>query len=584
MLRILLPLLWLAVCTTGIAQPAPRNGRDYAVFFVAATYENGWSNLRDAPAEVQNIATELRERYGFEVRIVPDAKRADIVRVLGEYKQKKYKPQDQLLLFFSMHGVHDKDSDQGYLIPKDGLLQDFTYESWYSHAALRDLAGSMPCNRVLVALDACYSGIFGGHRDDNRPTPAWEREDYLCTERLIKAFNANKTRKYLTAGGDVRVPAKSVFAARWLAALRSDGGDDGLLGFHELLGTLDQFQEPRPTAGDFVAETNGDFVFVKKNGCAAISPSPMEKAPGSEVQNSFQKDLSAWEKAKAFDTPAAYQKYLDDFPGGSFREAADAKIAAAKSRVVENKPEPVTPVQNKTDDGLVLVRGGAFTMGCTSEQQDCYDSDKPAHSVTLSDFYIGRHEVTQKLWTQVMGSINPSYFKGDDLPVENVSWEDVQDFLKKLNAKLPAGQKPYRLPTEAEWEYAARQGGQAVLFGNGKNIADPVEINFDGDYDVKSYSIKGIDRQKTTPVGSFAPNSLGLYDMSGNVWEWCNDWYGDYTSGSQTNPQGPGSGVSRVIRGGYWGSFPRDCRVAYRGHGTPADRGSDLGFRLARSF
>ncbi|MCB0577220.1 MAG: formylglycine-generating enzyme family protein, partial [Saprospiraceae bacterium] len=169
--------------------------------------------------------------------------------------------------------------------------------------------------------------------------------------------------------------------------------------------------------------------------------------------------------------------------------------------------------------GLTLVKGGTFTMGCTKEQKDCEKNEKPAHEVTLSDFYIGKYEVTQRQWNYVMGK-NPSRFKNcDDCPVEKVSWDDVQDFLKRLNAGLPADQQPYRLPTEAEWEYAAREGGKAVLFGNGKNIIDPNEINFYATPSLKtSYSIAGTFRQKSVPVGSLnSPNALGLHDMSGNV-------------------------------------------------------------------
>ena len=167
--------------------------------------------------------------------------------------------------------------------------------------------------------------------------------------------------------------------------------------------------------------------------------------------------------------------------------------------------------------------------------------------------------------------------------MEQVSWDDVQDFLQKLNAKYPG--RNYRLPTEAEWEYAARGGGKAVLFGNGKNSADPKEINFDASASYKkSYSIAWEYRQKTIPVGSLnSPNALGLHDMSGNVWEWCSDWYGNYASGSQTNPTGPTSGSYRVIRGGSWGSDPQDCRVASRGSYSPGDRDDNLGFRLART-
>ncbi len=247
-------------------------------------------------------------------------------------------------------------------------------------------------------------------------------------------------------------------------------------------------------------------------------------------------------------------------------------------RLAKNPPTP--PVT----DNMVLIPGGTFQMGSPTTEAD-RGSDETQHAVTLTDYYIGKYEVTQKLWRDIMET-EPSYFKNcDQCPVEQVSWEDVQEFLKKLNAKYPG--RNYRLPTEAEWEYAARERGKAVLFGNGKNILDPKEVNFNASTSYKKpYSVVGEYRQKTTPVGSFAPNALGLYDMSGNVWEWCSDWYGsDYYKNSPTNnPTGPSSGSYRVFRGGSWNDDPQGCRAADRSDYTPGNRNDDLGFRLARTL
>nr|WP_275888965.1 formylglycine-generating enzyme family protein [Desulforhopalus vacuolatus] len=233
---------------------------------------------------------------------------------------------------------------------------------------------------------------------------------------------------------------------------------------------------------------------------------------------------------------------------------------------------------------FVLVKGGCYQMGDTFG--DGYDREKPVHEVCVNDFYMGKYEVTQGEWQKIMGS-NPSYFKSgmfknrDRYPVEQVSWNDItENFLPKL--KRSSG-KSYRLPTEAEWEYAAREGGKKVRFGNGKDIADPREINFNGRSDWKeSYSRTGVDRGKTTKVGSFTPNSLGLYDISGNVWEWCSDWYGKnyYDSSSRHNPEGSGSGSDRVLRGGSWSFTPGYVRAANRYCNSPGRSRSNLGFRL----
>ena len=216
---------------------------------------------------------------------------------------------------------------------------------------------------------------------------------------------------------------------------------------------------------------------------------------------------------------------------------------------------------------MVRVEGGTFRMGATSEQGSDADGDeKPVHSVTLSGYYIGKTEVTQVLWEAVMG-INPSRFKGDYLPVENVSWDDCQEFIRKLNSMT--GQN-FRLPTEAEWEFACRGGNNSRGYKySGSNNLGSVAW-----YD-------GNSGNKTHPVGTKAPNELGIYDMSGNVWEWCADWYGDYSSGAQTNPTGPYGGSNRVYRGGSWNYDVGRCRSSNRDFYYPSIRDIILGLRLA---
>ena len=227
------------------------------------------------------------------------------------------------------------------------------------------------------------------------------------------------------------------------------------------------------------------------------------------------------------------------------------------------------PVKNGISIDMVKVEAGTFMMGATSEMKDPYDNEKPVHQVTLTnDYYMGMYEVPQALWEAVMGS-NPSEYKGDNLPVEMVSWNDCQEFISKLNSLT--GRK-FRLPTEAEWEYAARGGkrSRGYQYSGNSNISDVAW------YDGNSGS-------KPHPVGTKQANELGIYDMSGNVYEWCSDWYGSYSSSSQTNPTGADSGSGRVVRGGSWYDFAWGCRLSYRGSITPFYRGNDLGLRLALS-
>lgn len=216
---------------------------------------------------------------------------------------------------------------------------------------------------------------------------------------------------------------------------------------------------------------------------------------------------------------------------------------------------------------MIAVEGGTFTMGATSEQgSDAWDEEKPTHSVTLSSYSIGETEVTQALWQAVMGS-NPSYFSGSNKPVEKVSWDDCQDFIRRLNALTGEN---FRLPTEAEWEYAARGGNKSREYKYaGSNNIDNVAWYSDN------------SGSQTHNVATKSPNELGLYDMSGNVWEWCQDLYGIYSGSSQTNPTGPTSGSYRVYRGGGWFGSAGNCRVSLRGRNNPAYCANFIGLRLA---
>lgn len=221
---------------------------------------------------------------------------------------------------------------------------------------------------------------------------------------------------------------------------------------------------------------------------------------------------------------------------------------------------------NRVQFTMVAVEGGTFTMGATSEQGGDADEDEKPHEVTLSDYYIGQTEVTQALWEAVMGS-NPSSHKGDNLPVENVSWYDCRVFIQVLNQLTG---KQFRLPTEAEWEYAARGGrkSQGYKYAGGNNIGSVAWCD-------------GNSGNETHPVGTKQANELGIYDMSGNVWEWCSDWYGVYTSSSQSDPQGPSSGSDRVGRGGGCYSDAWNCRVSIRNNSAPVGRSFNLGLRLS---
>lgn len=243
--------------------------------------------------------------------------------------------------------------------------------------------------------------------------------------------------------------------------------------------------------------------------------------------------------------------------------------------------ESPTSSPKKILEGMILVKGGCYMMG--DKFGDGVADEKPLHEVCLNDFLLGEHEVTQGEWKGVMGR-NVSSFRdcGDNCPVDNVPWNVTQIFIRMLNAKT--GMK-YRLPTEAEWEYAAREGGKKVRFGTGKNTIGPDEANFNGTpFFKKPYSRPGIYRTVTTPVKSFSPNSLGFFDMAGNVWEWVQDWYAKnyYKNSPRINPKGPDRGDYRVLRGGSWGNIPSGVRATNRHKDRPdSERRMVIGFRLA---
>ncbi len=238
------------------------------------------------------------------------------------------------------------------------------------------------------------------------------------------------------------------------------------------------------------------------------------------------------------------------------------------------------PFTNSISMKFVYIPPGTFMMGSPENEPERHNNETQ-HNVKLTKgFYMQTTEVTQGQWKAIMGN-NPSHFKdcGDNCPVEMVSWDDAQVFIRKLNQK--EGTNKYRLPTESEWEYAARAGTKMTFaFGNCLSTS---QANYDGNYPLKGCS-KGTFRKKTVSVGSFSPNVRGLYDIHGNVKEWCQDVYtGDYQSRSVTEYTGSGGGSTRIFRGGSWSYEARDCRSANRDNFSPDNRVDDLGFRLVRS-
>ena len=626
-LLLLLPQLPLQL----LSPPLPPARHDYALFFAVNDYAPG-SGFDDLGKPIENaeaIAKELHDRYGFETEVVKNPTLEQIGEKLRQYQtffakntQGRYPANGQLLIYFTGHGFAE--NNNGYFVPADGRL-DRLYSTGFAYAIWRPFLNRIECRHILVAIDACYSVTFDPDWYDKKMDPEnFHRPGELSEgDRLLLTNETDKCRVSFTSdGSEDKVPEKSNFARKFLEGLRNGPRQDGILTSETLAGFL-RFASPKPRLSSFEGDENGSFLFVQK--AALATPDPALQTQTADLE----KDLLAWKTAKAAHTIAAYQDYLNRFPNGEFRQQASDAIAAINADLAlrrddlawdiakeKNTPEAYKKYQTDFPNGrhyaeatskaippsplergpggeafrpadFVLVKGGTFNMGCTSEQRDCEDDEKPAHPVTLSDFYIGKYEVTQRQWRMVMGNDPPELDKTgcDDCPVENVSWDDVQEFLKKLNQSLPAGQKPYRLPTEAEWEYAARGGAQSknYQFAGSKTLDDVGWYDSTYNY-IPGSAFEEIVIKTTRPVGQKKANELGLYDMSGNVWEWCNDWYSDYSLSTLSNPTGPTSGSDRVLRGGSWSGNPKSNRVAFRYSREPNFRYSDIGFRLARSL
>jgi formylglycine-generating enzyme required for sulfatase activity len=360
---------------------------------------------------------------------------------------------------------------------------------------------------------------------------------------------------------------------------------------------------------------------IKQRDAAAAEQRRQREAEAERQRKAEQKRLAdkadddAWDLVKDSQDPKTVQKYLDKYPSG--RHATDAR-----KRLKELSPATTTPAEKPKTSAMpshmVFVQGGTFSMG---DQFGDGSDDEKSHTVTVNDFYISKYEVTFDefdAFCTATGREKPSdrdWGRGRR-PVIYVDWYDALEYCnwlsqkenltpvytidknkkdpnnsneydtKKWTVSRNSSANGYCLPTEAEWEYAARERGKKVRFGNGRDVIDPSEINFDARSTYKKpYSVVGEYRQKTVPVDDLSANSLGLKNMSGNVWEWCWDWYGDKyykQSDGARNPSGPSSGSYRVVRGGGWSNIPENCRAVTRNDWDPNNRNGNVGFRVAR--
>ncbi|MEM1325889.1 MAG: SUMF1/EgtB/PvdO family nonheme iron enzyme [Bacteroidota bacterium] len=600
-----------------------------ALFFAVEEYESSeFFDLKYPIKDAEVIADLLKERYNFETEIVENPTKIDIYKKLTEYKQayerKQYDQRGQLLIFFSGHGLSRYNN--GYFLPSDTDHEEYALSSSsLNYADLRGLIQSMECQHILVAIDACHSASFDPDYGKSRGFKQGRKgeENY---DKMIGQYATSKSRIFLTSDAlDEPTPDRSNFARQIFNGLSNAPLPKGYLRYDELYTNYLKTILPIPSMNTFgelsiKEEAEGTFIFfanrtknidtrseqeawvaTKKSHTISAYEAFNFSFPNSDyitLSEKYITDLKCtqlWQSAKARNTQEAYQSYIKSCPKTDYAKLSRLKI---------NELEANKPLAAKVDINLQLkaIRNPSFRMGGRYDNV----SDQYTHLVKLDNFEIGQYEVTAEeydLYCQSTGKCTPS--SNGRLPVVNANWYDAVAYCNWLSEQKGLQKvysingrqvttnfnaNGYRLPTEAEWECAASYSpsGKKALFGDGTFIADPGRLNFDGSQRSKTdYSKIGMHRKELVPVGSLrAPNALQLHDLSGNVREWCHDWFDEdyYSISPDLNPKGPRSGSKRTVRGGDYLQGPEKLLTTHRRGLSPTTRSRSVGFRVARGL
>ncbi len=552
--------------------------------------------LHNAINDARLIAATLKEA-GFEVeRVHEDLGQKAMLRAINGFKARITKA-DDVVFFYAGHGVQmgqqspvllpiDITQENADQIVQDGV-QLFTVQEALKNAKF-----------ALLVIDACRINPFppkaDGTRGMIRETGLMLPQPAVGSMVIMSAANGQKALDYVPGG----TRSNGLFTHEFVQIIKTPG----LILNMAALDVRDRVEALAQRAGNlqrpaFLDESGGRFVFFAAPApvvAPVVAPAVARPTVRLATEQEIEQDL--WNVIRDSHDAQDFKDYIKSYPAGRFLQLAQRQLrvltAAPPVQLASIQPEPVQPVvppqapQAATAPAprpaapaplacagcpeMVVIPAGSFQMGSND------GDEKPPHRVSIKSFALGKYEVTQGQWKAVMGS-NPSRFTscGDNCPVEQVSWNDIQQYIQKLNQQT--GQN-YRLPSEAEWEYAARAGTSSKYWW-GDNIGNN-NANCDG-------CGSQWDNKTTAPVGSFKPNAFGLYDMHGNVWEWAQDWYHDNYSGAPSDGSAWESGGEqryRVLRGGSWISVPAVLRSAFRSRSSPVNRNIGYGFRLARTL
>lgn len=638
----------------------PTIGKNYLLAIAVDEYEHcaPLSNcVKDAKTIVKVLSEKYHFEHIIEL-YNPDATKRKIIDKLNELRGKIQKEVDNLVIYFSGHGETEQDDDDviGYLVPVEAARGDETH--YLPHSYFKDKLHLIKTKHTFVILDACFSGSFFIKSKSNKIAGSeqhasrWGLSSSLSHEVALDGTPGDNSPFAQCLLETLQESTEPFGVHDLVAKVEKKMGDrnfkqtpiclpfsdphkyTGQFFFHptqnetqiwtatEALATADAYYEFWQNYPYSPHAEEALWRYAQQLNTAAAYDDYLDEYPDGYYAEkahdllAASADREAWEYARRLGTLPAIREYLRRYPQGHYKAEAEAEKNKQKTAYVyapqpEEKIILPDPPKLIVPDGLVLVEGGTFQMGSND-----YDSEKPIHEVKLDSFYIGKYPVTFEEYDAFCAATKRDK-PGDERwgrarrPVINVNWYDAVDYCNWLSAQQNLQQvytingnnvginwraNGYRLPTEAEWEYAARGGNKSK---NNYKYAGSNDLNKVGWYWENSgdkrlsgewkFEKLTANNCQTHPVGEKDENELGIYDMSGNVWEWCWDWYDEkyyeqFKNRAAENPKGPGKGDTRVVRGGSWLDSVSDCRTTDRDRDDPDLRSSSLGFRYSRAF